>query len=68
MSWKTTLCGILAALAACITLVAVPLLDNDPATTANWTGAVAAIVAAIGLIMARDNDKSSEDVGAKPKP
>ena len=64
-SWKTTLCGVLAAVAAGITLVALPLLDNDPATTANWGAFAATLAAAVGLCVARDNDKSSEDVGAK---
>jgi len=64
-SWKTTLCGVLAAVAAGITLVAIPLLDNDPATTANWGAFAAALAAAAGLCFARDNSKSSEDVGAK---
>jgi len=64
-SWKTTTCGILAAVAAGITLVAVPLLDEDPATVANWGAFGATLAAAIGLLFARDNDKSSEDAGAK---
>lgn len=64
-SWKTTLCGILSILAAIITFVALPLLDGNPETSTNVTALIAAIVAGIGLIKARDNDKSSEDVGAK---
>lgn len=64
-SWKTTVCGILAALAGGITLVAIPILDNDPATVANWGAFGAALAAAVGLLFARDNDKSSESVGAK---
>jgi hypothetical protein len=64
-SWKTTVCGILAALAGGITLVAIPILDNDPATVANWGAFGAALAAAFGLLFARDNDKSSESVGAK---
>ena len=64
-SWKTTWCGILAALAAGITLVAIPILDNDPATVADWGTFMATLAAAIGLLFARDNNKRSEDVGAK---
>ena len=64
-SWKTTTCGILAAVAAGITLVAVPLLDEDPATVANWGAFGATLAVAIGLLMARDNNKTSEDAGAK---
>jgi hypothetical protein len=64
-SWKTTLCGILGAVAAAITLVAQPLLDSDPNTVPQWGTFLAAAAAAMGLVLARDNDKSSEDVGAK---
>jgi len=64
-SWKTTACGLLAAIAAGITLVAIPILDNDPATTANWGAFGASLAAAGGVLFARDNDKSSDDVGTK---
>ena len=64
-SWKTTACGILAALAAGITLVAIPVLDGDPATTANWGAFGATLAAAVGLLFARDNNRTSESVGAK---
>lgn len=64
-SWKTTVCGILAAIAAGITWVAIPLLDEDPMTTPDWAAWIAAVAAAIGLWYARDNDKTSESVGAK---
>ena len=63
-SWKTTLCGVLGAVAAAITLVAQPLLDADPATVPQWGPFSVAVTAAFGLLFARDNDKSSEDVGA----
>jgi len=65
MSWKTTLCGVLGIVAAAITLLAIPVLDSDPATVANWGAFTAAISTAVGLFFARDNDKSSEDVGVK---
>lgn len=64
-SWKTTVCGILSIIAAAATLVAIPLLDQDPLTVPNWTAFVAAATAGIGLILARDNSKTSEAVGAK---
>lgn len=65
-SWKTTLVGILGAAAAIITFIAVPLLDGDAETSAKWMEGVGAAAAALGLgWFARDNDKSSEDVGAK---
>ena len=65
MSWKTTLCGVLGIVAAAITLLVVPTLDSDPATMANWGAFTATLTTATGLLFARDNDKSSEDVGAK---
>ena len=65
MSWKTTLCGILGILAAAINLIAIPLLDADPVTTANFGGFLAIAVPAIGLLFARDNNVTSEQAGAK---
>jgi len=62
-SWKTTAAGIAAAIAA-IATAASAYLDGDPATEPEWGIVVAALSAAIGLFMARDNDKRSEDVGA----
>lgn len=62
-SWKTTAAGIAAALAA-ISTAAAAYLDGDPATEPQWGVVVAAMSAAVGLFMARDNDKRSEDVGA----
>jgi hypothetical protein len=64
-SWKTTLCGILTIAASGITLVAIPLLDNDPLTVPNYTAFVAALTAGIGLLFARDNGVTSEAAGAK---
>ena len=65
-SWKTTVVGILAAVAAAITLIVVPLLDGDPATVPAWGEAIPIILAALGIgALARDNDKSSESVGVK---
>ena len=63
-SWKTTLAGvgaIITALGAALNA----LTDGNPDTTVNLSTTLTAITAGIGLIMARDNDKSSEDVGAK---
>ncbi len=38
--------------------------DNDPATVPNWTMVISMITAGVGLVLARDNDKTSEQVGA----
>jgi anti-sigma-K factor RskA len=62
-SWKTTLAGIAAIVAAVATAVSAQL-DNDPGTVPDWTMVIAMITAGVGLVLARDNDKSSEQVGA----
>jgi hypothetical protein len=49
--------GIASAVAAFCTLVAVPYLDADTLTVPNWTTFGAAVLAAVGLIMAKDNKK-----------
>lgn len=64
-SWKTTTCGILGILAALITLVLVPLLDGKPETLPQFENFAAVVLPSIAALFARDNNKSSEDVGAK---
>jgi hypothetical protein len=64
-SWKTTTCGILGIVSAAITMIAQPILDGDPATVPAWAAFGTVVASAVGLLFARDNDKSSEDVGAK---
>ncbi len=63
-SWKTTLIGILTG-AGILVVQLIAVLDSDPETT--WSIAqFSAGLAAMGIgWFARDNDKSSEDVGAK---
>lgn len=63
-SWKTTLLGIGSLLGIAADVIRA-LIDGDPLTNPDWTLVFAGATAAIGLIFARDNDKSSEDVGAK---
>lgn len=63
-SWKTTLGGvgaILAAVGGALNL----MFDGKPETNPDWTIVIAAVTTGIGLIFARDNNKSSEDVNAK---
>ena len=64
MSWKTTLMGI-CSIGTAIFGVVLAIIDGDPTTTVNWEVTIAAITAGAGLIFARDNDKTSETVGAK---
>jgi hypothetical protein len=63
-SWKTTTAGI-ATIISAIALQVAHLLDNDPETVADWPVCIAAMIAGFGFILARDNDKTSEDVKAK---
>lgn len=65
-SWKTTAAGtgaILVAVGGALTAIGA---DKDVATAI--ATAIPAIFAGIGLLAARDNDKSSEQVGAKKDP
>lgn len=64
-SWKTMAMGVFTIIST-IAGAAVLLLDGDPLTNPNWASVSAAITAGVGLLAARDNNKSSEDVGAKP--
>lgn len=61
-SWKTSVAGILTAIGTLITFVAVPLVDNDPATAPQWMLALTGVATALGIYIARDDDKTSEDV------
>jgi hypothetical protein len=62
-SWKTTGVGV-AAFVGALGYALVALWDGDVETVPNWEVVVGAFVGMVGLIFARDNDKSSEDVGA----
>ena len=63
-SWKTTGAGIGAILVA-VGSALTATFDADPLTVADWGAVIASIIAGIGLIAARDNDKSSQDVGIR---
>lgn len=63
-SWKTTVAGIAAALAA-VASAAQLYFDGDPLTNPDYTAVLAACAAGIGLIFARDNGVTSEQTGAK---
>lgn len=52
-SWRTTVLGIIAIVTAGLG-VAKALLDNDPATVPDYAALGAAIVAGVGLILAKD--------------
>jgi hypothetical protein len=57
-SWKTTGAGIAAILVA-IGAALTALTDNDPVTTPDWAAVLAAGIAGVGLIFAKDNDKKA---------
>ena len=66
-SWKTTTAGILGAVSVLIGS-ALTLLDNDPNTNPNWEMVFTALSLCGGLIFARDNNRTSAQVGAEPSP
>lgn len=59
VSWKTTAVGVLLFLEVLSANLAA-LMDTDPNTVADWNAVVIAATAMIGLIAARDGDKSTE--------
>ena len=61
-NWKTTVAGILAAVVA-IADGAAQLLDGNPLTNPDYTLIIAAVIAAIGLIFARDATVTSKQLG-----
>jgi uncharacterized membrane protein YhiD involved in acid resistance len=63
-SWKTTTAGIGAILVAIGSALAAHF-DGDASTVADWGAVIAAVIAGVGLLAARDNDKSSQDVGIR---
>jgi uncharacterized membrane protein YhiD involved in acid resistance len=63
-SWKTSAAGVGAILVALGSALSATF-DADPVTVPDWGALVAAIIAGVGLLAARDDDKSSEEVGAK---
>ena len=63
-SWKTSTAAITTIVAA-ISGAIKYMVDGDPATNPDWSLIMPQIIAAVGLLCARDNNKTSEDVGAK---
>lgn len=61
---RTTLAGLAAILTAGGAALTA-LADNDPLTAPDWASLIAAVIAGLGLIFARDNNVSSEAAGAK---
>jgi hypothetical protein len=63
-STKTTVAGMIAIVIAILVAVSA-MIDDNPATVADWGAVGTSISVGVGLLLARDNDKSSEDVGNK---
>jgi hypothetical protein len=63
-SWKTTGAG-LAAIMTVVGAALTQLTDGNPATNPDWSIVLPAVASGFGLMFARDNDKSSEEVGAQ---
>lgn len=63
-SWRTTSAGIAAILVA-VGAALTALTDSDPVTVPDWGSVVAAVIAGIGLIMARDAKVSSQQEGIR---
>lgn len=65
VSWKTSSAAIASIIATILSLVVVPLIDSDESTKPQYAEAVSIISAGVGLLFARDNNKTSEDIGLK---
>lgn len=63
-SWRTSLLGILGIVSA-LCGAATLAFDDDPKTNPDWLTVSAAISTSVGLMAARDNKVTSEQVGAK---
>lgn len=63
-SWRTTVAGI-SAIVAAVGGALQAMLDGNPATSPDWNTVVVAVVAGLGLVFARDNRVTSEKAGAR---
>lgn len=63
-NWKTTVAGLIALIATAGPQIAT-LLDTDDLTNPDWQIVAAAVGVFLGLLTARDADKTSERSGAK---
>lgn len=63
-SWRTSTAG-WAAVGTAIANAARLLMDKDTATNPDWWALISLVLVGFGLISARDNNVSSENVGIK---
>ena len=64
VSWKTSAVGVITGLIAILPELQA-LIDDDQATVADWNIIVIGLGVIFGLAVARDGDKSSQDVGVR---
>lgn len=65
LSWQTSMAGLSAITVAVFSMIIQPLTDGNPETNPDYNVAITAIIAGIGLLFARDDNKTSEETGAK---
>lgn len=63
-NWKTTLAG-LGAILISVGVAMQSHFDGNPETVVNWEVVLASLVAGVGLLYARDGDKSSAQLAEK---
>lgn len=68
LSWQTSAAGISAIVIAIFQMIIQPLTDGNPATNPDYNVAIASILTGVGLLRARDNDKTSEEIIAGKSP
>lgn len=64
ISRKTSIAGMLTVLGAVFSAIGL-MMDGDPVTNPDWMAVAAAVIAGLGLIFARDADKSSQESGIR---
>jgi hypothetical protein len=64
-SWRTTLAACILAVDAILHAVSA-LLDGDATTNPDWNTVIVVLVAALGLLFARDANVSSQESGVRP--
>lgn len=63
VSWKTTITGVIMILSAIFGVI-LQFINTGAVASEALTGAVGAIIGGFGLITARDDNRTSEDVSA----
>lgn len=56
-NWKTSTAGVLALVTVALNVLS-SMFDNDPTTIVNWGLVIPAVMSAVGLMFAKDGDKT----------